>query len=167
MSFGMYQASIPAFVKMLNNLSSILDKAERYASERKIAPEVLLNWRLAPDMFPLTRQIQIASDMAKGCAARLAGADVPSYADDEKSFPELKERIAKTLKFIQGFSAKDIDGSESRDISLTVGGQPIKFKGETYLVHFVLPNVYFHAATAYDIIRSVGVDIGKRDFLGM
>jgi hypothetical protein len=163
----MYQASIPAFVKMLNNLTSILDKAERYASERKIAPEVLLNWRLAPDMFPLTRQIQIMTDMCKGCAARLAGAEVPSYADEEKSFAELKERIAKTLKFVQGFSAKDIDGSESRDVSLTVGGQPIKFKGEAYLVHFVLPNVYFHAATAYDIIRSVGVDIGKRDFLGM
>jgi hypothetical protein len=163
----MYQASIPGLVKMLNNLAAILDKAEAYAAERKIAPEVLLNWRLAPDMFPLTRQIQIMTDMAKGAAARLAGVEVPKYGDDEQSFAELKQRIAKTLKFVQGFSAKDIDGSESRDIVLTVGGQPLKFKGEAYLVHFVLPNVYFHAATAYDILRSVGVDIGKRDFLGM
>ena len=167
MSFGMYQASIPAFVKMLNNLTAILDKAEAYAAERKIAPEVLLNWRLAPDMFPLTRQIQILTDMSKGCAARLAGVEVPKYDDDEKTFAELKQRIAKTLKFVGGFSAKDIDGSESRDVSLTVGGQPIKFKGEAYLVHFVLPNFYFHSATAYDIVRSVGVEIGKRDFLGM
>jgi hypothetical protein len=126
----MYQASIPAFVKMLNNLTAILDKAEAYAAERKIAPEVLLNWRLAPDMFPLTRQIQILTDMSKGCAARLAGVEVPKYDDDEKTFAELKQRIAKTLKFVGGFSAKDIDGSESRDVSLTVGGQPIKFKGE-------------------------------------
>ena len=167
MSFGMYQASIPAFVKMLNNLTTILDKAEAYATERKIAPEVMLNWRLAPDMFPLTRQIQILTDMSKGCAARLAGVEVPKYDDDEKTFAELKQRLAKTLKFVGGFSAKDIDGSESRDVSLTVGGQPIKFKGEEYLVHFVLPNFYFHSATAYDIVRSLGVEIGKRDFLGM
>src|SRR5262245_10623988 len=99
MSFGMYQASIPAFVKMLNNLTAILDKAEAYATERKIAPEVLLNWRLAPDMFPLTRQVQILTDMSKGCAARLAGVEVPKYDDDEKTFAELKQRLAKTLKF--------------------------------------------------------------------
>jgi hypothetical protein len=163
----MYQASIPGLVKTLNNLAAILDKAEAYAAERKIAPEVLLNWRLAPDMFPLSKQVQLSSDFAKGCAARLAGVEVPKYADDEQSFAELKQRIAKTLKFVQGFSAKDIDGSESRDVSLTVGGQPIKFKGEAYLVHFVLPNFYFHAATAYDIVRSFGVEIGKRDFLGL
>jgi hypothetical protein len=163
----MYQASIPAFVKMMNNLTTIFDKAEAYASERKIAPEVMLNWRLAPDMFPLTRQIQILTDMSKGCAARLAGVEVPKYEDDEKTFAELKQRIAKTRKFVGGFSAKDIDGSETREVSLTVGGQPIKFKGEEYLVHFVLPNFYFHSATAYDIVRSLGVEIGKRDFLGM
>ena len=166
MSFGMYQASVPAFVKMLNNLSAILAKAEAYAAERKIAPEVLLNWRLAPDMFPFTRQIQVASDLAKGATARLAGREVPSYADEEKSFAEVKARIAKTVKFIEGFAPKDIDGSEGRDISLTIGGQELRFKGEPYLVHFALPNFYFHATTAYAILRRCGVEIGKRDFIG-
>jgi len=163
----MYQAAIPAFVKMLNVLTAILDKAERYAAERKIAPEVLLNWRIAPDMYPLTRQIQLTSDFAKGAAARLAGKEVPKYADEESTFAELKARIAKTLAFVQGFGPNDIDGSETRDVTLTVGGQEIRFKGEAYLVHFVLPNFYFHAATAYDIVRSFGVPVGKRDFLGM
>ena len=167
MALGMYQASIPAFVKMLNVLTAILDKAERYAAERKIAPEVLLNWRIAPDMYPLTRQIQLTSDFAKGAAARLAGKEVPKYADEESTLAELKARIAKTLAFVQGFGPNDIDGSETRDVTLTVGGQEIRFKGEAYLVHFVLPNFYFHAATAYDIVRSFGVPVGKRDFLGM
>ena len=166
MSFGMYQASVPAFVTMLNNLSAILAKAEAYAAERKIAPEVLLNWRLAPDMYPFTRQIQVASDLAKGATARLAGREVPSYADEEKSFAELKARIAKTVKFIEGFAPKDIDGSEARDISLTIGGQELRFKGEPYLVDFALPNFYFHATTAYAILRRCGVEIGKRDFIG-
>jgi uncharacterized protein len=166
MPFGMYQASVPAFVNMLNNLSAILDKAEAYASDRNIAPEIMLNWRLAPDMFPLTRQIQIASDLAKGTAARLAGHEVPSYPDEEKSFAELKARIAKTVAFIESIAPKDIDGSEGRDIALTVGGQELRFKGEPYLVHFALPNFYFHATTAYDILRHCGVEIGKRDFIG-
>jgi hypothetical protein len=162
----MYQASVPAFVKMLNNLHAILDKAERFAEERKIAPEVLLNWRLAPDMFPLTRQVQITSDMAKGAAARLAGREVPKYADDETSFAELKARIAKTVKFIESVAPKEIDGSEDRDIALTIGGQEMRFKGAPYLAHFVLPNFYFHATAAYAILRRCGVEIGKRDFLG-
>ena len=166
MPFGMYQASVPAFVKMLNNLSAILDKADRFAAERKIEPSVLLNWRLAPDMFSLTRQIQIASDLAKGAAARLAGREVPSYADEEKSFADLKARIAKTVKFIESVAEKDIDGSEGRDIALGVGGQELRFKGAPYLVDFVLPNFYFHATTAYAILRRCGVDIGKRDCLG-
>jgi hypothetical protein len=143
-----------------------LDKAEAYAAGRGIDPEVLLNWRLAPDMFPLTRQIQIAADFAKGTAARLAGKEVPKFADEEKSFGELKARIAKTVKFVESCSPKDIDGSEGRDISLTVGGQELHFKGEPYLVRFALPNFYFHAATAYDILRHCGVEIGKRDFIG-
>jgi len=140
MSFGMYQASVPALLSMLKNLTAILDKAEAYAAERKIDPEVLLNWRLTPDMFALTRQIQIAADFAKGTTARLAGKEVPKYADEEKSFAELKARIAKTVKFVEGFAPKDIDGSEGRDITLTVGGQEMHFKGEPYLVHFALPN---------------------------
>ena len=166
MPFGMYQASVPAFLNMLKNLSAILDKAEAYAARHKIEPEVLLNWRLAPDMFALTRQVQIAADFAKGTTARLAGREVPKYADEEKSFAELKARIAKTVKFVEGFAPKDIDGSEARDISLTVGGQDMHFKGKPYLVHFALPNFYFHVTTAYDILRACGLEIGKRDFLG-
>jgi hypothetical protein len=162
----MYQASVPAFLTMLKNLTAILDKAEAYAADREIDPQVLLNWRLAPDMFPLTRQVQIAADFAKGTTARLAGKEVPKYADDEKSFAELKARLAKTVKFVESIAAKDFDGSEGRDIALTVGGQEMRFKGEPYLVHFALPNFYFHAATAYDILRRCGVDIGKRDFIG-
>ena len=166
MSLSMYQASVPAFLTMLKSLSAILDKAEAYAAEHKIDPEVMLSWRLAPDMFPLTRQLQIAADFAKGTTARLAGAEVPKYADNENSFAELKARIAKTVKFVEGFSPKDIDGSEGRDITLSVGGQDMHFKGEPYLVQFALPNFYFHATTAYAILRRCGVDIGKRDFLG-
>jgi hypothetical protein len=167
MSFGMYQASVPAFLQMLKNLTAIMDKAEAYAAERKIEPEVLLSWRLAPDMFPFTRQVQIAADFAKGTTARLAGKEVPKYPDDEKSFAELKARIAKTMKFVESIEPKDIDGSEGRDITLTVGGQEMHFKGEPYLVHFALPNFYFHATAAYAILRRCGVEVGKRDFIGM
>ena len=166
MSLSMYQASVPAFLKMLGNLTAILEKAEAYAAERKIDETVLLNWRLAPDMFPLTRQIQISADFAKGTTARLAGAEVPKYDDNEKSIAEIKQRIAKTVKFVEGLKRADIDGSEERDITLTVGGQELHFKGEPYLVHFALPNFYFHATTAYDILRACGVVIGKRDFIG-
>ena len=167
MPFGMYQASVPAFVKMLKTLSTILKKAESYASEREIDPGVLLTWRLAPDMFPLTRQIQLASDFAKGATARLAGAEVPEYADEETTFGELQARIAKTVTFIEGFGPKDIDGSETRDIALPVRDQVLRFKGEPYRVQFALPNFYFHAATAYAILRRCGIEIRKRDFLGM
>ena len=166
MSLSMYQASVPAFLQMLKNLSAILDKAAAFAEERKIDPEVLLAWRLVPDMFPFVRQVQIAADFAKGTTARLAGAEVPKYADDEKNLTELKARIAKTVKFVEGFKAKDIDGSEGRDITLSVGGQELRFKGEPYLVQFALPNFYFHATTAYAILRRYGVELGKRDFIG-
>ena len=167
MSFGMYAASVPTFLQMLKNLTAILEKAEAFAAERDIEPEVLVNWRLAPDMLPLANQIQIAADFAKGTTARLAGAEVPKYADEEKTLADLKARIAKTVKFVEGFKAKDIDGSETRDITLPVGGQEMRFKGEPYLLHFALPNFYFHVTTAYDILRRCGVDIGKRDFIGM
>jgi len=167
MPLSMYQASVPAFLTMLKSLSAILDKAEAYAAEHKIDPEVMLSWRLAPDMFPFTRQLQIAADFAKGTTARLAGAEVPKYADNENSFAGLKARIAKTVKFVEGFSPKDIDGSEGRDITLSVGGQDMHFKGEPYLVQFALPNFYFHATAAYVILRRCGVDLGKGDFLGM
>jgi len=153
----MYQASVPPFLHMLKNLSAILGKAEAFAAEHKIEPEVLLSWRLAPDMFPLVRQVQIAADFAKGTTARLAGAEVPKYADDEKTFAELKARIAKTVKFVQDFSAKDIDGSEGRDITLTVGGQErdaavADLAAWTAEVHAQGYKV-LHAATASEALR--------------
>jgi len=166
MAMSMYQASIPAFVQMLNSLSAILDKAEAFAAERKIDPAVLLGYRLAPDMFPLTRQVQIAADQAKGCCARLAGVEIPTYADDETTFADLKARIARTIEFVQSFKPGDIDGSEDRDISLTAGSRELRFNGQQYLVSFVLPNFYFHVTTAYAILRHCGLPIGKRDFLG-
>ena len=166
MSLSMYQASIPAFDQMLNNLSAILDKAEAHAVNRKIEPEVLLNYRLTPDMFPFVRQIQVAADLAKGAAARLAGVEVPKHDDTEKSFADLKARLAKTVAFVQSFKPSEIDGSEDRDINLTLGEHAMSFKGRPYLVHFVIPNFYFHCTTAYDILRHCGVELGKRDFIG-
>jgi uncharacterized protein len=166
MSPSMYQASIPAFVQMLNNLSTILDKAEAYAKDRKIDPEVLLNYRLAADMLPFIRQVQIAADLAKGAVARLAGVEVPKHDDTEKTFADLKARLDKTVMFVQSVQPNDIDGSEDRDISLTLGEHTMSFKGQPYLVHFVMPNFYFHCTTAYDILRHCGVELGKRDFIG-
>ena len=166
MSLSMYQAAIPAFVQMLNSLSAILDKAEAHAGSRKIDPEVLLNYRLAPDMLPFVRQIQIAADLAKGAAARLAGVEVPKHDDTEKTFADLKSRLAKTVAFVQSFRPNEIDGSEDREINLTLGEHKMSFKGQPYLVHFVLPNFYFHCTTAYDILRHCGVELGKRDFIG-
>ena len=166
MAISMYQASVPAFLQMLNSLSTILEKAEAFAAERKIDPAVLLGYRLAPDMFALTRQVQIATDQAKGCCARLAGVEVPKYADDESTFADLRARIARTIEFVQGFEPGDIDGSEEREIAITAGGRELRFKGQEYLVSFVLPNFYFHVTTAYAILRHCGLPIGKRDFLG-
>src|ERR1051325_8829228 len=164
MSLSMYQASLPAFVQMLNNLSAILDKAETHAKNRKIDPEVFLNYRLAADMLPFVRQVQIAADLAKGAAARLAGVEVPKHDDTEKA--DLKARIDKTVMFVQPVQPNDIDGSEGRDITLTLGEHTVSFKGQPYLMHFVLPNFYFHCTTAYDILRHCGVELGKRDFIG-
>lgn len=166
MSLSLYQASVPVFVRMFGNLSAILDKAEAYAVAKKIDPAVLLNARLAPDMHPLTRQVQIASDAAKGCAARLAGVDIPSFPDTESSFAELQARIAKTLDFIKGLTPAQIDSGEGREVVLKFPGAEMKFQGEDYLLHFVLPNFYFHITTAYAILRHNGLDIGKMDFLG-
>ena len=166
MSLSMYQASVPAFLQMLGGLAGVLTKAEAHAAERKIEQAVLLNYRLAPDMFPLVRQIRIAADFPKSCCARLAGVEIPSYAEDETSFAQLRARIAKTTEFVQGFQAEAIDGSEEREITLTVAGQPMTFKGQQYLVNFVLPNFYFHTTAAYAILRHAGVPLGKRDYLG-
>ena len=166
MTLSMYQASLPVFIRGLENLAGILKKAESHALAKKFDPAVLINSRLAPDMFPLLRQVQIASDGVKGCAARLAGVDVPSYPDTETTFQELHERITKTVNFLKSFNASQIDGTESKAISLKVGGNELKFEGQQYLLNFVIPNFYFHITAAYAILRHNGVDIGKKDFLG-
>jgi hypothetical protein len=163
----MYQASVPAFLQTISAMSVILDKAQAHAAARKIDAAVLLGYRLAPDMLALTRQIQIMSDFAKGGSARLAGLEPPKYDDSETTIAELKARLDRTAEFVRGLERTAIDGSEERDITITVGGEPMQFKGQQYLVHFVLPNFYFHATTAYDILRHCGVEIGKRDFLGV
>ena len=165
MSLSMYQAAIPPVVKMLNNLSAILDKAAAHCEARKIDPAVLLNSRLFPDMFPLVRQFQIATDSAKGLA-RLAGLEVPSYPDTEATIDELKARLSKTAAFVGALTPAQVDGSEDRAISLKAGPRELHFTGSQFLVHFALPNLYFHATTAYAILRHNGVDIGKMDYLG-
>lgn len=166
MSLSMHDASLAQFIRMLGNLSAILNKAEAYAAERKIEPSVLLNARLAPDMLPLISQVQIASDSVKGCAARLAGIDIPSYADNESSFAELQTRIAKTQAFLGSVTAVQLEGSEGKSITLNFPGLELQFTGQEYLLHFVLPNFYFHLTTAYAILRHNGLAIGKMDFLG-
>jgi len=165
MSLAMYQASIPVFISKLNNLSAILKKAEAHAQAKKIEPEVFINARLAPDMFALARQVQIATDGVKGCAARLAGVEIPSFPDTEKTFPELQARIAKTIDFLKTFNAGKIDGTEERKVTLKLRGQETSFLGQPYLLNFVLPNFYFHISMAYAILRHNGVEIGKMDFL--
>ena len=166
MSLTMYQASIPAFVRMLGNLSAILDKAAAHAEAKKIAPAIFINARLAPDMFPLSRQVQIATEMVKGCAARLAGIEVPSYEDNEATFEELQARVAKTIAFLQSIRAEQIDGSEERDITVKFGSREFNFLGQAYLVDFVIPNFHFHLTSTYAILRHNGVDIGKMDYIG-
>jgi hypothetical protein len=166
MALSMYQASVPVFLHGLTNLSAILDKAAAQAAERKIDPAVLLNDRLAPDMFPFVRQVQIASDHAKGAPARLAGLEVPKFEDRETTFEELQQRLARVREFVQGVDPAQIDGSEGRDITLTLGGQPRTFPGQAYLLYFALPNFFFHLTTAYAILRHNGISIGKADFIG-
>jgi hypothetical protein len=165
MPMSMYRASVPIFLQILPALSAVLDKAAAHAAAKKIDPQVFIDSRLYPDMFPLSRQIQIATDFAKGACARLAGVEPPKYADTERSFDDLKTRIAKTVDFIKEFKPAQIDGSEERDISLVLGGQPQKFKGEAYLTGLVLPNFFFHVTTAYAILRHNGVELGKQDFM--
>jgi hypothetical protein len=166
MSLSMSQASIPVFVQLLTAASNVLDKAAAHAEAKKIDPSVLLATRIFPDMFPLSRQIQIATDQAKGGAARLAGLEVPKYEDNEKTIDELKARIAKTIAFVQSIDAAKIDGTEDKDLKIPLGPTERAFKGQAYLINFVLPNFYFHLTTAYNILRHCGVEIGKRDFLG-
>lgn len=166
MTISMYEASSPRFINMLKNLGAILAKAEAHAEAKKIAPAVLLGSRLFPDMFALTRQVQIACDHAKGAAARLAGIEVPKFEDTEETFADLQARIAKTIAFVETVGADQINGSEGREIAFTIGGHDVKFTGMQYLLGFALPNFYFHVTTAYNILRHNGVEIGKRDFVG-
>ncbi len=166
MSMSMYQASIPTLVHMLKNLDAILAKAAAHAEAKRIDPAVLVNSRLYPDMFPLARQVQIATDMAKGCGARLAGQEPPRYEDTEASFPELAARIQKTIAYLESLNAEAIDGSEERAITLKVRDASVTFQGTAYLLSFVLPNFYFHVSTAYAILRHNGVELSKQDYLG-
>jgi hypothetical protein len=166
MTISMYQACVPPLLRTLGNLAGILDKAAAHAAAKKIDPAVLIGSRLYPDMFPLARQVQIASDNAKGSAARLAGIDPPRYEDIEATFPELIARVRKTADFLGTFKPGQIDGSEERTITLVMRHGTLTFPGQTYLLSYALPNVYFHATTAYAILRHNGVEIGKQDFLG-
>lgn len=168
---GMYQASVPVMLQMFASMNNLLDKAVAHCEARKIDPNKLLTYRLAVDMHPLTNQIQAISDQAKGSIARLAGLDIPSMPDTEATIDDLKARIAKTVEFIKSVKPEQIDGTEDKDIVLKLGPAgpnqfEMTFKGAQYLMHFVLPNFYFHHVTAYDILRHAGVPVGKRDFMG-
>jgi hypothetical protein len=166
MAISMYQMSVPLFLKMLGNLSAILEKGAAFAEAKKVDPAVLLGYRLAPDMLNLTRQVQIASDHAKRACARLAGVEAPPYEDNEASFADLKARIDKTVAFIKTLEPKQFDGSETREIKLKIGGADRTLSGQTYYLHNALPNFFFHVTTAYAILRHCGVPIGKGDYIG-
>jgi hypothetical protein len=162
----MTQASLPVFEIGLNALSGVLDKAAAHIAAKKIEPAVLLGWRLAPDMFALSRQVQVACDQAKNGTARLAGVEPPKFEDNETTLDQLKERIAKTVAFLKTLDAKAIDASSDREITFPLGPNKGQMKGGDYLNHFMLPNFYFHLTAAYACARACGVDVGKRDFLG-
>ncbi len=166
MTISMYQASVPRFVNILGNLSNILDKAQAHIDAKKIDPAVLTGYRLFPDMLPMSAQVQIACDGAKGAVARLAGVEIPAYEDKEKTLAELKARIAKTIAFIQSVAPAQIDGSEDKEIVLKRGDKETRYKGMQFLLGHALPNFYFHVTTTYNILRHNGIEIGKRDYLG-
>ena len=166
MSVSMYEASVPVLIKSLTNLIGILQKAAAHAETKKIDPSVLINSRLYPDMFAFARQVQIASDNAKGCGARLAGLEPPRYEDTETTFPELIARVQKTIDYLRTLKSEQIDGSEERTITLKFRDNVTEYRGKEYLLEFLLPNYYFHVTTAYGILRHNGVEIGKKDFSG-
>ena len=168
MSLSIYSASVPVLRRMLGSLAAVLEKAEMHAQANKIEPVALLGARLYPDMFPLIKQVQVATDFAKGAGARLAGQEAPRYEDNEQSFAELQQRITKTLGYIDSLPREDIEAGAARAITHGAGERARHFaNGEDYLTGFVLPNFYFHVTTAYAILRHNGVPIGKRDFLGI
>ncbi|WP_292995737.1 DUF1993 family protein [Nitrosomonas sp.] len=163
----MYKTSIPVFKQLLNSLSAILTKAEAYAAEKKFEPAVLLNTRLYPDMFSLIRQVQVAADFAKSVSARLAGVEVPVYEDNEQTFADLQSRISKTLSFIESLTPEQFEGSETREVVLRPGTpKEKKLVGHNYLINYGLPQFFFHVTTAYAILRSNGLEVGKGDFMG-
>lgn len=166
MSISMHSASVPVFTLMLGNLLQWLDRAEAHAAERKYDTAVLMAARLAPDMLPFVRQIQIACDGPKFCVARLAGIEAPRFADDETSFAQLRERIARTIEFLAAVTPAQLDGTEEKEVTIPRRDGSFTMKGEAYLKHFVLPNLYFHLTTAYGLLRHNGVPLGKTDFLG-
>ena len=167
MSITMHSASVPVFIRMLNNTLGWLDKAEAHAKARKFDPNNFLALRLTPDMLPFARQIQIATDHVKGCTARLAGMEPPKWADDEKTLDELRARIRTAIEYAQSIPAEKIDGSEKREISLPLGpGRTMTFPGETFLKGFSLPNFFFHVTMTYALLRQGGVELGKMDYLG-
>lgn len=166
MTISMYQASAPRLINSMRNLSTILDKTQIYIDTKKIDPAALLQFRLFPDMLNLTRQIQIASDTAKGVVARLAGVDIPVYEDNETSVAELQARIAKTITFIEGFTPAQLDGTEDKAIVTKRGDKETHYTGMQFLLGHAIPNVYFHVSIAFAILRHNGVEIGKRDYLG-
>lgn len=166
MSLSMYAITVPPIVHSLTNLRLVLEKAVVYAETKKIDPSILINARLYPDMYPLSRQVQIATDVAKGAASRLAGLEPPKYEDSERTFPELIARLDKTIAHLESFSTDQIDGTEGKTILLPRHDRTSTFTGLAYLTDFVLPNVYFHVTTSYAILRHNGVEIGKKDFLG-
>ena len=166
MTISMYQASAPRFARLLRNLSAILAKAQAHVEAKKLDATAFTGYRLFPDMFPLTKQVQIACDQAKGAVARLAGAEPPKHEDTEQSFADLQARIAKTLDFVESVKPAQIDGSEGREVVLKLRGKDVPFKGEQYLLGFAWPNFFFHMTTAYNILRHNGVELGKKDFVG-
>jgi len=167
MPFSMSQATLPALEMGLKALSGLLDKAEAYAARKKVEPAVLLNSRLAPDMFSFTQQVQATTDLAKNGTARLSGAEPPRFEDTEKTVAELQARIAKTLAYVKSADAKAIDGAAARNLTFPLGPQFTgEMQGDAYLNHFLLPNFYFHITAAYAILRHCGAELGKADYLG-
>ncbi len=166
MNVSVYAVSIEIFTSALTNLSGLLEKGAAHATERKFDPAVLVSARLAPDMLPLSRQIQIACDLAKSSAARLAGQEPPRFEDNEKTFEELRARIAKTLDYLKSIPARALEGAAERDIRVPAGERTLEFKGLAFVQRWAIPNLFFHVTTAYNILRHNGVNLGKRDFLG-
>jgi len=165
MAISMYHASVPAFLQVLGGLKGVIDKAEAHATAHKWDAAVVLNWRLYPDMFTLARQVRQASEHALG-AGRAAGVEVPKLPDIDTSFAEMKTRIDKTIDFVKSLRPEQLDGKEDSQVTITAGGQPRNFRAQVYLYHFAMPNFYFHTTTAYNILRQLGIEIGKRDFMG-